>query len=147
MERSQLKWEDVIQCEEVKGYGQHIGRDGNKLYYVTEEGGIAPQRVVYELPDELFALLENGERTLLEISWKIKNDCWPPTEEERRESRRKFISKYPSSLIDVPENRKLFSREELERLIPLAEKVWIESKGKLPWNYVSPLEKENNPRK
>ena len=49
-----------------------IWRDGNKLYYVTEEGGIAPQRVVYELPDELFALLENGERTLLEISWKIK---------------------------------------------------------------------------
>ena len=139
MERSQLKWEDVIQFEEVKGYGQHIWRDGDKLYYVTEEGGIAPQRVVYELPYDLFTLLESGERTLLEVSWKIKNDCWPPTEEERRESRRKFISKYPASLIDVPENRKLFSREELERLIPLAEKVWIESEGKLPWNYVSPI--------
>ena len=97
--------------------------------------------MVYELPNELFTLLEDGERTLHEISWKIKNDCWPPTEEERRESRRKFISKYPASLIDVPENRKLFSKEELERLIPLAEKVWIESEGKLPWNYVSPLEK------
>ena len=62
-------------------------------------------------------------------------------EEERKESRRKFISKYPASLIDVPENRKLFSREEIERLIPLAEKVWIESEGRLPWNYVSPVEK------
>jgi hypothetical protein len=141
MKPTKLEWEDVIQFEEVKGYGQQIWRDGNKLYYVTEEGGIAPQRVVYEFPDELFTLLENGERTLHEISWKIKNDCWPPTEEERRESRRKFISKYPASLIDVPENRKLFSREELERLIPLAEKVWIESEGRLPWNYVSPLEK------
>ena len=141
MKPTKLEWEDVIQFEEVKGYGQQIWRDGNKLYYVTEEGGIAPQRVVYEFPDELFTLLENGERTLHEISWKIKNDCWPPTEEERRESRRKFISKYPASLIDVPENRKLFSREELERLIPLAEKVWIESEGKLPWNYVSPIEK------
>ena len=141
MKPTKLEWEDVIQFEEVKGYGQQIWRDGNKLYYVTEEGGIAPQRVVYEFPDELFTLLENGERTLHEVSWKIKNDCWPPTEEERRESRRKFISKYPASLIDVPENRKLFSREELERLIPLAEKVWIESEGRLPWNYVSPLEK------
>ena len=141
MKPTKLEWEDVIQFEEVKGYGQQIWRDGNKLYYVTEEGGIAPKRVVYELPDELFTLLENGERTLHEVSWKIKNDCWPPTEEERRESRRKFISKYPASLIDVPENRKLFSREELERLIPLAEKVWIESEGRLPWNYVSPLEK------
>ena len=104
MGRTTLKWEDVIQFEEVKGYGQHIWRDGNKLYYVTEEGGIAPQRVVYELPDELFALLESGERTLREVSWKVEHDFWPPTEEEKRESRRRFISKYPASLIDVPEN-------------------------------------------
>ena len=53
--------------------------------------------VVYELPNELFALLESGERTPLEVSWKIKHDSWPPTEEERKESRRKFISKYPAS--------------------------------------------------
>ena len=141
MKPTKLEWEDVIQFEEIEGYGQQVWRDGDKLYYVTEEGGIAPQRVVYELPYELFTLLESGERTLLEVSWKIKHDSWPPTEEERRESRRKFISKYPASLIDVSENRKLFSREELESLIPLAEKVWIESEGRLPSNYVSPLEK------
>ena len=141
MGRTTLKWEDVIQFEEVKGYGQQIWRDGDKLYYVTEEGGIAPQRVVYELPNELFTLLEDGERTLHEISWKIKNDCWPPTEEEKLISQRNFIRTYPTSLIDFPENRKLFSQEELEELIPIAEKIRIESKGKLPWNYVSPLEK------
>ena len=76
-----------------------------------------------------------------EFTNRVEYDSWPPTEEERRESRRKFISKYPASLIDVPENRKLFSREELERLIPLAEKAWIESEGKLPKGYVSPVEK------
>ena len=141
MKPTKLEWEDVIQFEEVKGYGQQIWRDGNKLYYVTEEGGIAPQRVVYELPDELFTLLESGERTLLEVSLKIKYDSWPPTEEEKLISQRNFIRKYPTSLIDFPENRKLFSQEELEELIPIAEKIRIESKGKLPWNYVSPLEK------
>ena len=57
MKPTKLEWEDVIQFEEVKGYGQHIWRNGSNLYYVTEEGGIAPQRVVYELPNELFALL------------------------------------------------------------------------------------------
>ena len=139
MEHSKLDWEDVIQFEEVKGYGQHIWRDGNTLYYVTEEGGIAPQRVVYELPNELFALLESGDRTELEVLSKLQNDRWPPTEEERRESRRKFISKHPASLIDVPKNRKLFSKEELEELIPIAEKQWIESEGELPDDYVSPL--------
>ena len=141
MERSQLKWEDVIQFEEVEGYGKEVWKHDNQYYIVNIEGGMMEDRVVYELSDELFALLESGEKTLREVSWKVQNDSWPPTEEERRESRRKFISKYPASLIDVPENRKLFSKEELERLIPLAEKVWIESKGKLPWNYVSPLEK------
>ena len=139
MEHSKLGWEDVIQFEEVKGYGQHIWRDGNTLYYVTEEGGIAPQRVVYELPNELFALLESGDRTELEVLSKLQNDRWPLTEEERRESRRKFISKHPASLIDVPKNRKLFSKEELKELIPIAEQMWIDWRGKLPDDYVSPL--------
>ena len=134
-----LQWEDVIQFEEVKGYGQHIWRDGNHLYYVDEEGGIAPQRVVYELPNELFALLESGERTLLEISWKIKHDRWPPTEEEKKASEKRFIEESPTSLIDLPETRELFTQEELERLIPIAEQMWIDWRGKLPDDYVSPL--------
>ena len=114
MERSQLKWEDVIQFEEVEGYGKEVWKHDNQYYIVNIEGGMMEDRVVYELSDELFALLENGERTLHEISWKIKNDCWPPTEEERRESRRKFISKHPASLIDVPKNRKLFLSKNLK---------------------------------
>ena len=141
MGRTTLKWEDVIQFEEVKGYGQQIWRDGDKLYYVTEEGGIAPQRVVYELPYELFTLLESGERTLLEVSWKIKHDFWPPTEEEKKTSEKRFIEESPTSLIDLPETRDLFTKEELEKLIPIAEQMWIDWRGKLPKGYVSPLEK------
>ena len=139
MGRTTLQWKDVIQFEEVKGYGQHIWRDGNKLYYVTEEGGIAPQRVVYELPDELFALLESGERTQLEILSKLQNDCWPPTEEEKKASEKRFIEESPTSLIDLPETRDLFTKEELEKLIPIAEQLWIDWRGKLPDGYVSPL--------
>ena len=139
MKPTKLEWEDVIQFEEVKGYGQHIWRDGNHLYDVDEEGGIAPQRVVYELPNELFALLESGERTLLEISWKIKHDRWPPTEEEKKASEKRFIEESPTSLIDLPETRELFTQEELERLIPIAEQMWIDWRGKLPDDYVSPL--------
>ena len=139
MGRTTLKWEDVIQFEEVEGYGQHIWRDGNKLYYVTEEGGIAVQRVVYELPNELFALLESGERTQLEILSKLQNDCWPPMEEEKKASEKRFIEESPTSLIDLPETRDLFTKEELEKLIPIAEQMWIDWRGKLPDGYVSPL--------
>ena len=139
MKPTNLEWEDVIQFEEVEGYGKSIWKNKDKYYLVSEEGTVASWLVVYELPQELFTLLESGERTLHEVSWKVQNDSWPPTEEERKESRRKFISKYPASLIDVPKNRKLFSKEELKELIPIAEKQWIESEGKLPDDYVSPL--------
>ncbi|WP_454386952.1 hypothetical protein [Streptococcus sp. Marseille-Q8145] len=139
MEHSKLDWEDVIQFEEVKGYGQHIWRDGNTLYYVTEEGGIAPQRVVYELPNELFALLESGERTQLEILSKLQTDRWPPTEEEKKASEKQFILKGLTPLIANPKSWELFTQEELERLIPIAEQMWIDWRGKLPDDYVSPL--------
>ena len=138
MGRTTLKWEDVIQFEEVEGYGQHIWRDGNTLYYVTEEGGVVPKRVVYELPNELFALLESGERTQLEILSKLQKDCWPPTE-EKKASEKRFIEESPTSLIDLPETRDLFTKEELEKLIPIAEQMWIDWRGKLPDDYVSPL--------
>ena len=139
MKPTNLEWEDVLQFEEVEGYGQHIWRDGNNFYYVTEEGGIAVQRVVYELPNELFILLESGERALLEVSWKIKHDSWPPSEEEKKASEKRFIEESPTSLIDLPETRELFTQEELERLIPIAEQMWIDWRGKLPDDYVSPL--------
>ena len=141
MGRTTLKWEDVIQFEEVKGYGQHIWRDGDKLYYVTEEGGIAPQRVVYELPNELFALLEDGERTLGEVSYRVKHNFWPPTEEEIKKIKRERAIERPIVLVANPKNQLLFTKDELKELMPIAEKDWIESEGKLPKGYVSPLEK------
>ena len=139
MKPTKLGWEDVIQFEEVKGYGQHIWRDGNHFYYVTEEGGIAPQRVVYELPNELFALLESGERTQLEILSKLQTDRWPPTEEEKNEIRKDRAREKPIVLISNRKNQLLFSNKELEILIPQAEQQWIESMGKLPDDYVSPI--------
>ena len=134
-----LEWEDVIQFEEVEGYGKSIWKNEDKYYLVSEEGTVASWLVVYELPNELFALLDSGERSLLEISYKIETDLWPPTEEEKKASEKRFIEESPTSLIDLPETRELFTHEELERLIPLAEQMWIDWRGSLPDDYVSPL--------
>ena len=139
MKPTNLEWEDVIQFEEVEGYGKSIWKNEDKYYLVSEEGTVASWLVVYELPQELFSLLDRGERSLLEISWKIKTDRWPPTEEEKKASEKRFIEESPTSLIDLPETRELFTQEELERLIPLAEQKWIDWRGKLPDDYVSPL--------
>lgn len=139
MKPTKLQWEDVSKFEEIKGYGQHVWRHHEKYFFVTDEGGIAEQRVVYELPLELFQLLKSGEKTLKEIHFKLKKDCWPPTEEEKKASEKRFIEESPTSLIDLPETRELFTQEELERLIPIAEQMWIDWRGKLPDDYVSPL--------
>ena len=139
MKPTKLEWEDVIHFEEVKGYGKSIWKNEDKYYLVSEEGTVASWLVVYELPNELFALLESGERTELEVLNKLQTDRWPPTEEGKKASEKRFIEESPTSLIDLPETRELFTHEELERLIPLAEQMWIDWRGRLPDDYVSPL--------
>ncbi|MGT2950291.1 hypothetical protein BU202_01915 [Streptococcus cuniculi] len=134
-----ITWEEVSQYEEVKGYGQQIWRNNHHYFFVTEEGGIASQLVVYELSEELFQLLESGEKTIADIHFRLQEDRWPPTEKERRESRRKFILKGLTPLIGNPKSQELFTHTELETLIPLAEQRWIAAKGKLPDDYISPL--------
>ena len=139
MKSTKLEWEDVIQFEEVEGYGKSIWKNEDKYYLVSEEGTVASWLVVYELPQELFSLLDRGERSLLEISWKIKTDRWPPTEEEKKASEKQLILKGLTPLIANPKSWELFTQEELKTLIPLAEQKWIDWRGKLPDDYLSPL--------
>ena len=139
MEHSKLEWEDVIQFEEVEGYGKSIWKNEDKYYLVLEEGTVASWLAVYDLPQELFSLLDSGERSLLEISWKIKHDSWPPTEEEKKASEKQFVLKGLTPLIANPKSWELYTQEELETLIPLAEQKWIDWRDKLPDDYVSPL--------
>ncbi|HEL0607427.1 TPA: hypothetical protein TUT21_001922, partial [Streptococcus equi subsp. zooepidemicus] len=110
-----------------------------KYYFVAEEGGIAVQRVVYELPYDLFELLESGERSLGDVHSKLQDGNWPPTEEEKKELEKNAIRKSPTVLIDIPRFREYFTQEELKELIPIAEQQWIDWRGKLPDDYVSPL--------
>ena len=139
MKPTKLEWEDVIQFEEVEGYGKSIWKNEDKYYLVLEEGTVVSWLVVYELPNELFTLLESGERTIRELSYRVKNNYWPPTEEEKNEIRKNRAREKPIVLISNRKNQLLFSKKELEILIPQAEQQWIESMGKLPDDYVSPL--------
>ena len=139
MKPTKLEWEDIIQFEEVEGYGKSIWKNEDKYYLVSEEGTVASWLAVYDLPQELFSLLDSGKKSLLEVSWKIKHDSWPPTEEEKKASEKQFVLKGLTPLIANPKSWELFTQEELETLIPLAEQKWIDWRGKLPDDYVSPL--------
>ena len=117
MKPTKLQWEDVIQFKEVKGYGQYIWKNEDKYYLVSEEGTVASWLVVYELPNELFTLLESGERTLYEVSWKVQNDSWPPNVTQE-EANRNFLRQYPEALRGNPKAQGLFTKAELEEILP-----------------------------
>ena len=117
MKPTKLQWEDVIQFKEVKGYGQYIWKNEDKYYLVSEEGTVASWLVVYELPNELFTLLESGERTLYEVSWKVQNDSWPPNVTQE-EANRNFLRQYPEALRGNSKAQGLFTKAELEEILP-----------------------------
>ena len=117
MKPTNLEWEDVIQFEEVEGYGKSIWKNEDKYYLVSEEGTVASWLVVYELPNELFTLLESGERTLYEVSWKVQNDSWPPNVTQE-EANRNFLRQYPEALRGNPKAQGLFTKAELKEILP-----------------------------
>ncbi len=117
MKSTKLEWEDVIQFEEVEGYGKSLWRNEDKYYLVLEEGTVASWLVVYELSNDLFSLLDSGERTLQEVAWKIQNDCWPPNVTQE-EADRNFLRQYPEALRGNPEAQGLFTKTELEEILP-----------------------------
>ena len=117
MKPTKLEWEDVIQFEEVEGYGKSIWKNEDKYYLVSEEGTVASWLVVYELPNELFALLESGERSLLEISYKIETDSWP-SKVTQEEANRNFLRQYPEALRGNSKAQGLFTKAELKEMLP-----------------------------
>ncbi|HEM6266866.1 hypothetical protein ACHBHL_10015 [Streptococcus sp. A27] len=126
MEKSGLSWEDVIKFEEVKGYGEHIWKNHNQYYYVTEEGGIAVQRVVYELPKDLFELLERNEKSMADIHFKLRYDSWPP-KVTQLEADKNFLRDNPELLNNDVANQKLFTRKELEEILPAGSEILASS--------------------
>ena len=126
MERSKLTWEEVIKFEEIKGYGQQIWRHNGQYYLVADEGGIAEQRVVYELPLELFQLIESGEKNLAELHFRLKNDAWPPNMSQE-EANKLFWRKHIEVLKNNAAAQRYFTRQELEELLPEGSKILASS--------------------
>ena len=117
MKPTKLEWEDVIQFEEIEGYGKSIWKNEDKYYLFLEEGTMASWLAVYDLPQELFSLLDSGERSLLEISYKIETDSWP-SKVTQEEANRNFLRQYPEALRRNPKAQGLFTKAELKEMLP-----------------------------
>ncbi|HEL0171502.1 TPA: hypothetical protein TUO09_001803 [Streptococcus equi subsp. zooepidemicus] len=136
---TQMTWEEYETFNKVETPDNLYIREHNGTYYTVFELGIASVRRIFELSAADFEEYLKGFRTADELLFKAQNDRWPPTEEEKRNVQKQLLIKHPISLIDVPKSRAYFTQEELKELIPIAEQQWIDWKGKLPDDYVSPL--------
>ncbi|HEL0617458.1 TPA: hypothetical protein TVE77_001773 [Streptococcus equi subsp. zooepidemicus] len=136
---TQMTWEEYETFNKVETPDNLYIREHNGTYYTVFELGIASVRRIFELSAADFEEYLKGLRTADEILFKAQNDRWPPTEEEKRNVQKQLLIKHPISLIDVPKSREYFTQEELKELIPIAEQQWIDWRGKLPDDYVSPL--------
>ncbi|HEL0671360.1 TPA: hypothetical protein TVQ98_001389 [Streptococcus equi subsp. zooepidemicus] len=136
---TQMTWEEYETFNKVETPDNLYIREHNGTYYTVFELGIASVRRIFELSAADFEEYLKGFRTADELLFKAQNDRWPPTEEEKRNVQKQLLIKHPISLIDVPKSRAYFTQEELKELIPIAEQQWIDWRGKLPDDYISPL--------
>ena len=134
-----ITWEEYETFTKVETPDNLYIREHNGTYYTVFELGIASVRRIFDIKAADFNAYMSGKYSADDLLFKAQNDSWPPTEEEKKASEKKFVEKGLTPLIANPKSRELFSQEELEKLIPLAEQKWIDWKGKLPDNYVSPL--------
>lgn len=139
MEITPITWEEFETYKKVKTPDNLYIHEHDGKYYTVFELGIASVRRIFEIQADDLKEYLNGQRSADDILFKAQNDAWPPTEEEKKIAEKESVVKSPTVLIDIPKYRKLFTYEELERLIPIAEQQWIDWKGKLPDDYVSPL--------
>ena len=139
MSLTKITWEEFDTFEKIESPKGYDFRTHEGKYYTFGEFGIASVHRVFEINPSDFNEYLLGRRTAREIDFKAETDRWPPTEEEKKASEKQFILKGLTPLIANPKSWELFTQEELETLIPLAEQKWIDWRGKLPDDYVSPL--------
>ena len=139
MSLTKITWEEFDTFDKIESPKGYDFRTHEGKYYTFGEFGVASVRRIFEINPSDFNEYLLGRRTAREIDFKAENDRWPPTEEEKKASEKQFILKGLTPLIANPKSWELFTQEELETLIPLAEQKWIDWRGKLPDDYVSPL--------
>lgn len=114
--------------EIIRGNGFAIVKK-NDEYTIDWLQGPFDQEVSYPITKELADKALKSSQDAYEVQIYAETGLWPKktTEEEENERVREFIRQFPELLIKVPDNQDLFTKRELDELLPLAKKEIAES--------------------
>ena len=117
-----ITWEEFETYKTVKTPDNLYIREHNGKYYTVFELGIASVRHIFEIQADDFKEYLNGQHSADDILFKAQNDAWPP-KISQLEADRMFLKENPELLLNDEENQKLFSRKELEEILPKEAKI------------------------
>lgn len=91
-------------------------------YQISWAQGPYSQPVFYPISKENMEKAFNSQQDANEVMIYAETGKWPSTKDEELENKKEFVRKFPELLIQIPDNQKLFSEEELRELLTLAKK-------------------------
>lgn len=112
-----ITWEEYEAFKKVETPDNLYIREHNGRYYTFFELGIASVRRVFEIQALDFNEYLSGKRSAEGLLFKSQNDAWPPNVSQE-EADRIFLRANPELLKNDAGNQTLFTRQELEELLP-----------------------------
>jgi hypothetical protein len=117
MSLTKITWEEFDTFEKIESPKGYDFRTHEGKYYTFGEFGVASVRRIFEINPSDFNEYLLGRRTAREIDFKAENDRWPPNVTQE-EADRNFLRQYPEALRGNPEAQGLFTKAELEEILP-----------------------------
>ncbi|MDW8743633.1 hypothetical protein Q7W37_11525 [Streptococcus suis] len=121
-----ITWEEYETFNKVGTPDNLYIREYNGTYYTVFELGIASVRRIFDIKSADFNAYMSGKYSADDLLFKAQNDSWPP-KVTQLEADKNFLRDNPELLNNDVANQKLFTRKELEEILPVGSQILASS--------------------
>ncbi|HEM3598938.1 TPA: hypothetical protein U1C28_002069 [Streptococcus suis] len=126
MSITDITWEEFETFTKVETSDNLYIREHNGTYYTVFELGIASVRRIFDIKAADFNAYMSGKYSADDLLFKAQNDSWPP-KVTQLEADKNFLRDNPELLNNDVANQKLFTRKELEEILPAGSEILASS--------------------
>jgi len=117
-----FEWRKLFMEKIHRGNGFAIIENDDKILITWPQGPYG-KAVFYEISRENMEKALKSDRDAYEVMVYAETGNWPLKNDEQIEKKKELIRRFPELLIKVPENQKLFNKEELRVLFQQIEEI------------------------